>query len=75
MKTQKHESFVDFSPYQGVRQYYDEKGTQWRQDLDACVVRFYRDTGNIFVHEGILKVGRNRSLKYLHNAFLREDEY
>ncbi len=65
-------TFTDTSIFQGVKQYYDESGAEWRQIRNGFFTDFYSDNGekNGFHYQGNLARAAKRSIFDLHRAFL-----
>jgi hypothetical protein len=65
------EAFKDESPYQGLTQYCDEEGQEWRVEEKGCnKYHFYKFDGGHYIHYGQFRTNR-KSIKGIHEAFLK----
>jgi hypothetical protein len=67
------EAFKDHGIFQGVYQYYDESGIQWRVMKEGIFYYFYEQDENCFVHVGnFIFKNKKASLKTIHYAFIED---
>jgi len=65
------EAFKDHSIFQGMYEYYDEAGKEWRVERDGSHCKFFERSNNCFIHMGdVLLRSATRSIKAIHNRFL-----
>ena len=65
-------SFVDRSIFQGIVQYLDDQGVEWRREEDSFSWKFYKEGDNCFIYDGALrKTKYKQSIKGAH--YLYED--
>lgn len=64
-------AYQDTSIFQGIVEYEDDFGTEWRREASDCVYTFFRRIGDSFLCEGTLvRKSRRSSIKCVHDAFI-----
>jgi hypothetical protein len=67
------EAFKDNSPFQGVYQYFDNSGIQWRLEKEGRFCKFFEEDENAFIHVGnFVLSGNTKSLKLIHESFIND---
>ncbi len=70
----KTKAFEDTSIFQGVIQYYDENGIEWRVEKEyGTTYKFFKFNGNYFEYEGIC-VSTCKIIEKTHERFLNTQE-
>ena len=71
------ETYTDHSLFEDVRQYYDENGIEWRQEIMGETVHFYAHEDFAYMLQGsvfIKNSNHRKNLIYCHNLFLDEED-
>lgn len=70
----KQQAFEDNSVLEGIVQYFDESGVEWRRETDGAFYKFYESQGNAFRYvNNLRKRAKKDSIRYTHNRFLDEN--
>jgi hypothetical protein len=68
-----NEAFKDISPFQGIYQYFDNSGIQWRLEKQGRCCKFFEEDENAFIHIGNFILNSNKkSLKLIHESFIND---
>lgn len=67
------EPYKDTSIFQGIVQYHDDDGVEWRREDSQHTHHFYMEHGHAFIHQGVLmRSMRQNSIRYIHQKFLSQ---
>lgn len=70
MTEEQPKPFEDISIFQGVCQYFDEQGDEWRRENDGTnCYTFWKKQGDSFVYQRSLRT-RSKKTEDLHNEFI-----
>jgi hypothetical protein len=63
-------AFKDMSIFQGIVDYIDNEGQEWRRKNEECVFTFFKKVEDSFLCQGqMIRSGRS-SIKCVHDKFL-----
>jgi hypothetical protein len=64
-------AYQDTSLFQGIAQYEDDCGIEWRREHSQAAYTFFRKNGDSFICEGSMpKKCRRSSIKAIHDFFI-----
>lgn len=67
-------NFEDQSIFQGITQYFDDQGVEWRRKDFMTFTQWYKLEGDIFVFQGTLNGNyEDMPIRKAHNIFLAHD--
>ena len=69
--------FEDISIFQGLVQYYDDLGNEWRRSISGYGMFYFLERkadSDTFIYQGHIQ-GHENSIKALHNEFIQARGY
>ena len=70
-------AYKNSSMFQGIKQYFDERGIEWRRISEGSCYKFYRIARNGFYHYMTVlkcdKPSKTRSISAIHNHYIESD--
>jgi hypothetical protein len=69
-------AYENESIFQGIVEYKDSIGNEWRRESRDGIYLFFRKNGNIYIYEGMVrsKFLKTKSIEYVHDKYLDESD-